>query len=900
MGEGGIAAARTAAHEERWARWLLERNRRGLQRLLFIVLLLYPAFAALDVATAPSAALPVLLTTRVLVTAVTLCMFAVVRSPRFEKWLNAISAGYMLLCASGLSVMTVFMGGLSSPYYAGLTLAIVATGLLFVWPRRVAAPTHVAIITSFVALNLLGEPRFDFTAFSNLAFLVSTALIVATGQRLHYGTHELQLAGQVELEEAKASLEKAARDLQQLSRFKSEFFANITHELRTPLATILSPLELLLSDGLGPISEAQRGTFTTMFKSGLKLLKLIGDLLDLSRLEESRLRLQVAEHDLIDLLRGLIAQIAGLAQRKNIEVKLIAVAERAFLWCDAEQIERVFVNLLSNAIKFTEPGGRVEVRASEYRRPDGESALRIEVQDDGPGFPPESASRLFERFYQVDMGGTRRHGGAGIGLALARELVELHGGSIRAASAPGEGACFTVELRYGRGHFKPDVVEPRPRLQPARETDEARHADWTAQLSARGELRLLEVAELTERRVVERDADGGGRLHSVLVVEDMPEMLRLVHMALHKEFKVLAAQDGAMGLELARRELPNLIVTDWMMPGMSGLELVKKLREDPLTRPIPVIMLTARADLRDKVAGIDQGANAYLTKPFSPKELLSTARQLVNATEETAGRLLAQRMDSLEIVAGGLAHEINNPLNYLKNSLVKTRLDAGKLVALVRAAGARPLTEDEGVELARLETRIRDMFGVAESGILRIARTVELMRGYGVSGYQRTLRPYDLRAAAEEMVRLVLPATGRNVKVETAFSGDGVVECVPEELNQVLTNLTQNAIEAVSEDGGGWVRIAGSRERGELIVSVRDNGPGIRPEDRARLFTPFFTTKGPGKGMGLGLNICWRVVRSLGGSLEVRSPPDGGAEFVMRLPIRQPQSGAPAETPALH
>jgi signal transduction histidine kinase len=891
-------AGRTAAHEERWARWLLERNRSGLQRLLFIVLLLYPAFAALDLATAPRAALPVLLATRVLVTAVTLCMFAVVRSPRFEKWPNVIPAGYMLLCASGLSVMTVFMGGLSSPYYAGLTLAIVATGLLFVWPRRVAAPTHIAIVASYVALNLLGEPRFDFTAFSNLAFLVSTALIVATGQRLLYSTHERQLAGQVELEEAKAGLEKAARDLQQLSRFKSEFFANVTHELRTPLATILSPLELLLSGDLGPISEAQRGTFTGMFKSGLKLLKLIGDLLDLSRLEESRLRLRVAEHELVDLLRGLIAQTAGLAQRKNIEVKLTAVAERAFIWCDAEQIERVFINLLSNAIKFTESGGRVEVRASEFRRPDGESALRVEVQDDGPGFPPESAPMLFERFYQADMGGTRRHGGAGIGLALARELVELHGGSIRAASVPGEGACFTVELRYGRGDFKPDALESR-RLQPARETEEARHTDWTAQHAARGELRLLEIAELTERPVVERDADEGGRLHSVLVVEDMPEMLRLVHMALHSDFKVLAAEDGAKGLELARRELPSLIVTDWMMPGMSGLELVQKLREDPLTQPIPVIMLTARAEMRDKVAGIDRGANAYLTKPFSPKELLSTARQLVNATEETAGRLLAQRVDSLEIVAGGLAHEINNPLNYLKNSLVKTRLDADRLVGLVRAAGARPLTEEEGAELARLETRMREMFGVAESGIVRIARTVELMRGYGISGYRRTLRPYDLCAAAEEVVRLVLPATGRKVKVETAFSGEGVVECVPEELDQVLTNLTQNAIEAVSDDGSGRVRIAASRERGELIVSVRDNGPGIRPEDRARLFTPFFTTKGPGKGMGLGLNICWRVVQSLGGSLEVRNPPGGGAEFVMRLPIRQPQNGPAAETPAL-
>ena len=897
------AGAVPTTGEERWQHWLLERNRRGLRTLLSIVVGLYPAFAVVDALVAPRTAWPVLFATRALVTAVTLCMFRVVRGSWFERHPNSISAGYMLLCACGISLMTVFMGGLSSPYYAGLTLAIVATGLLFVWPKTVVWTTHSAIVASFVGFNLFAAPRFDFTSFSNLAFLISTALIAGIGQTLLLGTHRAQIEGRSALEGAKANLERTAGEVEQLLRFKSQFFANITHELRTPLAMILSPLELMLSGDSGKFTEAQRGTFASMFKSGLKLLKMIGDLLDLAKLEEARLRLRIGEHELVDQLRGLIAQISELARRKHIEIKLTALTERAFIWCDAERMERVFVNLLSNAIKFTDPGGHIEVRVEELRA-QGEAsgnAVRITVQDDGCGFPAEAGERVFERFYQLDMGGTRRYGGSGIGLALAKELVELHGGKVSAESEPGKGARFAVELPYGRAHFKPEVLERRePKRDAAagQRQDDGGVIDWSSLLSSRDDFRLLDIAEVTERRIIERDADEHLRPHSVLVVDDTPDIVRLVHMALRNQFRVLAAADGRKGLELAARALPSLIVTDLMMPEMSGLELTAKLRENPLTRHIPIIMLTARADLDDRVAGIDQGVNAYLAKPFSPKELLSTARQLVNATDATADRLLAQRMDSLEIVAGGLAHEINNPLNYLKNSLAKIRLDAGVLAQLALATRKRSLTDQGRVQVERIETRMREFFDIAESGIKRISNTVELMRGYGRAGYSRIIRDHDVNAAVAQVVRLVLPATGRKVRVQWDLGGEGVVECVPEEWNQLMTNVIQNAIEAVSEDGSGRVDIGGHSEGDWQIFTVRDNGPGIKPEDRDKLFTPFFTTKGPGTGMGLGLTIAYRVVLSLGGTLQAKSQPDQGAEFVIRVPRRQGQTAA-AKAPAL-
>jgi len=244
--------------------------------------------------------------------------------------------------------------------------------------------------------------------------------------------------------------------------------------------------------------------------------------------------------------------------------------------------------------------------------------------------------------------------------------------------------------------------------------------------------------------------------------------------------------------------------------------------------------------------------------------------------QQTADILLTQKMDSLETIAGGLAHEINNPLNYLKNALVRVRLDTETLLA------KKEMSADE---LRKMENRVREMFQVAESGIKRIAGTVELMGNYSRAGYTRQVRPYDVFQAAREVVDLVLPATGRKVRVETCFVGEGSVECVPEELNQVLTNLVQNAIEACPEETGR-VDVSGHAQGDMLELRVKDNGHGIKPEDKQRIFTPFFTTKGPGRGMGMGLTIVWRVVASLGGTLSVESEPAQGTEFLLRLPLR--------------
>ncbi|HZR10015.1 MAG TPA: ATP-binding protein [Myxococcales bacterium] len=860
-----------AEFRSRWQQWLVDRNRRGMRVILWTGAFLYPGFGVLDYFLAPPGALGFLWTTRAAFLIATVILLFIVNRPVFQRHATLFSVGYILLAAGGISAMTTFLGGLSSPYYAGLSLVIVATGLIFVWKPEVVAVEAGLVLLSFVVPNLLlGRIGPISVAASNLMFLFGMTFVAAMGQVVNYRSQREMVASQARLEETKASLERAHNELKALDSFKSQLFANITHEFKTPLAMVLAPLELILQGEMGELTAAHRSTFESMFRSGLKLLKMIGDLLDLSKLEESKMRLKIGEHDLAEYLRGLVAQVEPLAQRKNIALTLRVEAQSALAWCDLDRIERVFLNLLSNATKFTPHGGHVQVVVRSAG-----PMLEVVVQDDGPGFPPDKADRIFERFYQVDMGGTRRYGGTGIGLALAKEIVELHGGRIWAESSGG--AKFTVELPRDREHFRADVLDRRGAARDVPEGNRATDRglmDVAVQMSARDEYRLLDIAEATERRVSPRDSDEDQKSHVVLVVDDTPDIIRLVHNSLRTHFKVISAEDGLKGLEMAMRERPSLIIADLMMPGIDGLEMTRRLRAAPETKHIPVLMLTAKGDLEDRVAGLETGAAAYLAKPFSPRELLTTARALVQAQEATADVVLTQRMDSLEIVAGGLAHEINNPLNYLKNALARVRMDAESL-----AAG-----KIEKEDLPKVEKRMRELFDLAEGGIKRIAGTVDLMSSYSKAGYSRQVRPYDVFSAIREVVSMVLPATGRAVQVDLDLPGEGVAECVPEEFNQVLSNLVQNAIEACPETSG-VVRIRGSHEGENLVLSVKDNGPGVRAEDVQRIFTPFFTTKGPGRGMGMGLTITWRVVQSLGGTVEVK--PGLGAEFVIRIPRKQ-------------
>ena len=879
-------AALAATVQARWADHVAQHNRRNALAAALLTMGLDIGFVALDrLLVSDARSLLILLVDRAVMFAAAGLLFVVQRGPRFARFSSVITAVYMAVLSLCLAVMTTQLGGFASSYYAGINLVTLAAGLLFLWPLGVAATTHALAVVGYIALNLASDPDPSLqTGLTHVFFLASSGLIVTVGQRLTWQAQHTQVAQQVMVEATKARLERAHEELQKLDAFKSAFFANITHELKTPLAMVLSPLELMLQGDLGPVAEAQKLTLRSMLRSGLKLLSLIDDLLDLARLEQAGLKLRIAERDLVPWLAELVEQVRVLAARKNIDLSWETETDSCIVWVDLDRLERVVVNLLSNALKFTEPDGKVAVRL----RLDGDK-VRVTVTDTGPGFPPELAERLFERFFQVDMADTRKHGGTGIGLALARQLVELHGGSLQAQGELGKGATFTLSLCLGRDHLPMELlVKPGEQLIPgtARQ-NRLQLLLHGVHVEGKQDYKLLTVAEAAERRVVERDRDEHLRRYTVLIVDDTPDVIRVMHLALRQEFKVLAAPDGLKGLELALKERPSLIITDLMMPGIDGFELVRRLRQEASTRHIPIIMVTARGEVDDRVMGLESGVNSYLTKPFSPRELLATARKLLLGSEEQADLLLNQRMDSIESLAGGVAHEINNPINYIHNSVLRLAMDVASLFRTVVAADGRALTDSERQELDDLRLRTEQMIHTAQAGVTRIQGTVEVLGRYSREGYTRAPREHDLWQAIRDIAAVVIPATGRSVAVSFDLTGNGVLECVPDELHQALGNLIQNAAEAAPQQGGRLV-IEGHQTVSGLEVSVTDNGQGIAQDDRQRIFEPFFSTKGPGRGMGMGLTITRRVIAAAGGEIALETPPGGGVRFVVRLPRRAP------------
>jgi len=392
--------------------------------------------------------------------------------------------------------------------------------------------------------------------------------------------------------------------LKELDQLKSRFFADISHEFRTPLTLILGPLEQLSEEEKRPGIIRH---YKVMEANARRLLRLINQLLDLSRLDAGKMQLDMQEADLIPLLKGCAFAFESLAASKNIRLQVECAVPAAVLSYDRDKMEQVFTNLISNALKFTPEGGTVQVRAVAIET---NSTLRIEVSDTGIGIAEDQLPLVFERFFQSNAGSRLHASGSGIGLALTKELTQLHGGSIGAESRPGQGSVFFIELPV-RSFVAREAAPENP----------------TGTIET-----LVQPSLPTDAGVPELNAD-----NTLLLVEDNPDMRVFIRDILAGQFRVIEAADGQEGVEKALEHIPDLIVSDVMMPGMDGLELCDALKNDERSSHIPIILLTAKADLDSRIAGLRRGADDYLSKPFHREELLLRA-----------GNLLAQRQRQRE------------------------------------------------------------------------------------------------------------------------------------------------------------------------------------------------------------------------------------------------------------
>jgi PAS domain S-box-containing protein len=436
-----------------------------------------------------------------------------------------------------------------------------------------------------------------------------------------------------------------AETLAELDRVKTAFFSNVSHEFRTPLTLMLGPLEDVLARQGAALPAADRDDLQVVHRNGLRLLKLVNTLLDFSRIEAGRVEAIYTPTDLAALTTDLSSVFRSAIERAGLCFTIDCPALAAPVYVDREMWEKVVLNLLSNAFKFTFEG-QIVVRL----RTVGDTA-ELSVTDTGIGIPAEELPRLFERFHRVEGARGRTYEGSGIGLALVQELVRLHGGAVRVASQPGQGSTFIVSLPLGSAHLPAERIQSRGALQPTGTSTEAFVEEalrWLPDESSEFSVLSSEYAASPQTQNSELKTQNSAR---VLLADDNADMRDYMRRLLSQQYQVEIVADGEAALAAARDRVPDLILSDVMMPRLDGFGLLRELRADERTRDIPLILLSARAGEESKVEGLAAGADDYLVKPFSARELLARidARLELTRLRREATRILRESEATLRL-----------------------------------------------------------------------------------------------------------------------------------------------------------------------------------------------------------------------------------------------------------
>jgi signal transduction histidine kinase/ligand-binding sensor domain-containing protein/DNA-binding response OmpR family regulator len=401
-------------------------------------------------------------------------------------------------------------------------------------------------------------------------------------------------------------LKHRAEQLSELDTLKTRFFANISHEFRTPITLILGPLKDLYDHST---SYDQRTLFGTMLRNAQRLLRLVNQLLDLSRLEAGKMKLHASGTDLVQFLKEIAASYESLATDKKIKFFFYPEVQDLVMYLDAEKMEKVVHNLLSNAFKFTREGGEIILNLKA-----GENESIIIVKDTGIGISAGQLDKVFDRFYQVDSSQTRSYEGSGLGMALAKELVELHHGTISLESIEGRGSTFTVRLPLGKEHLRKDEL-----------TD----TGVNGKIKATSEELITAEDTFGPENGTEITVTPSLHLPVLLIVEDNADMRHYIRKTMADQYQIMEAEDGKAGVSLALESVPDLIISDIMMPEMDGYKLCELIKTNELTSHIPIILLTAKADRESKLTGLETGADDYLSKPFDADELKLIVRNRI-------------------------------------------------------------------------------------------------------------------------------------------------------------------------------------------------------------------------------------------------------------------------------
>ncbi|MFK7776344.1 MAG: ATP-binding protein [Saprospiraceae bacterium] len=526
----------------------------------------------------------------------------------------------------------------------------------------IAGITAVGVGAFLTVINRIAAPSFSifYLQAGTIVEIIIFSLGLAYRQRQQ---KEAKQQADFELKESQMMQEQKqleADRLTELDNFKTRFYTNITHEFRTPLTVIMG-----MSDNIKNHSQEKK----LIQRNSKNLLRLINQLLDLSKLESGKLNLNLVHQDLIVYLQYLTESFYSTAMAKNIRLVFHSEEKEVMMDYDEEKIQQIVYNLLSNALKFTPDTGKIIFHASRMEE-DGLPLLKLKVKDNGIGMLPENVDRIFDRFYQGNRTDTNPSEGTGIGLSLTKELVELMEGRIEVESQIGEGTEFTLYLPIKSAHVNSTVLSKDEKS-----------------LVQNDQSNLVAPVESQNEENEEAETLSVAAFPDLLIIEDNPDIIIYIKSILKNNYNIQTAKNGNLGIEKALDLIPDIIISDVMMPEKNGYEVCDILKQDERTSHIPIILLTAKSNQSDKIDGLKHGADAYLTKPFDKEELLIRLKKLVDIRQQLQ-------------------------LRYGNNPNAKTTSD--------------PVDSIEDIFLQKLHEQIQIHLSDAQFGVPQLAETIDL------------------------------------------------------------------------------------------------------------------------------------------------------------------------------
>lgn len=491
----------------------------------------------------------------------------------------------------------------------------------------------------------------------------------------------------VRLETSLIYEQKHLQDTEELNQSKLRFFTNISHEFRTPLTLIIGQLESLLK--LQPLSSSTYNKVQGVYNTSIQLKELISELLDFRKQEQGHMKINISENDIVSFLKNICTNFEGYATIKNIDLKFNQEADSLLVWYDTKQMQKVINNLLSNAFKYTSAGDSVVLNVKEE-----DAQAIIEVTDSGVGIDKQDVGRIFENFYQGgDIGSLSS--GTGIGLALSKSIVDLHGGDISVHSLKDEGTTFIIKLKLGKSHFDPSHVES---------------LDIQANISQEIDFPVLnDVLPKDDDEVFAPIIKGDVKM---LIVEDNLALTEMLVEIFEPFYQIITASDGEEGLEKVKGEAPDIILSDVVMPKMSGIELCKAIKSDIETSHIPIVLLTAKAAVEHNLEGLRYGADDYIAKPFNVSLLIQRCNNLINS------RILLKEKFSKQPQV--------TPQMLATNTLDKVFLDKVSAIIDQNMENSEFLVDDlaseMGMSRSKLFTKLKGVTGQTPNNFLMILR----------------------------------------------------------------------------------------------------------------------------------------------------------------------------------